>query len=71
VSLGPAERLKAKSIMRSMGVSYKEALSIMSRSAAVKRAQRSVRRSLARERLKPISERRLQPPPDNLWYNRD
>lgn len=71
MALGPEERLKAKSIMRSMGVSYKEALAIMGRAAAVKRAQRSVRRSLARERLKPISERRLQPPPDNLWYNRD
>ena len=71
MSLGPAERLKAKSIMRSMGVSYKEAFSIMSRSAAVKRAQRKVRSSLAKEQTKPISERRLDPPPSDAWYNRD
>jgi hypothetical protein len=54
-----------------MGVSYKEALSIMSRSAAVKRAQRKVRSALAKEHTKPISERRLDPPPSNVWYNRD
>ena len=71
MTLGPAERLKAKSIMRTMGVSYKEALSIMSRSAAVKRAQRKVRSALAKEHTKPIAERRLDPPPSNAWYNRD
>jgi hypothetical protein len=54
-----------------MGVSYKEALSIMSRSAAVKRAQRKVRSALAKEHTKPIAERRLDPPPSNAWYNRD
>ena len=71
MTLGPAERLKAKSIMRTMGVSYKEALSIMSRSAAVKREQRKVRSALAKEHTKPISERRLDPPPSDAWYNRD
>jgi hypothetical protein len=57
--------------MKAQRISYNEALSIMSRSAAVKRAQRIVRRALAKERKKPISERRLEPPPNNLWYNRD
>ncbi len=69
--LGPEERLKAKEIMRTRHVSYKEALSIMSHAAAVKRAQRNVRSAIARESAKPLSERRLNPPPSNLWYNRD
>ena len=71
MTLGPEERHKARQIMKAQRVSYQEALSIMSRSAAVKRALRIVRRTLAKERKKPISERRLEPPPNNLWYNRD
>lgn len=71
MSLGPTERLKAKAIMRSRGVSYAGALAVMRHAAAVKRAQLSVRRAIAGESEKPLSERRLQPPPDNLWYNRD
>ncbi len=71
MTLGPEERHKARQIMKAQRVSYQEALSIMSRAAAVKRAQRVVRRALAKERKKPISERRLEPPPNNLWYNRD
>jgi hypothetical protein len=43
----------------------------MSQAAAVKRAQRNVRRAIASENSRPISERRLTPPPSNLWYNRD
>ena len=69
--LGPEERHKAREIMRDRRVSYKEALSIMSQAAAVKRAQRNVRRATASESSKPLSERRLKPPPGNLWYNRD
>ncbi len=71
MTLGPEERHKARQIMKAQRVTYKEALSIMSRSAAVKRAQRIVRRALDQERTKPISERRLEPPPNNVWYNRD
>jgi len=71
VTLGPEERHKARQIMKAQRITYKEALSIMSRSAAVKRAQHIVRRALAQERTKPLSERRLEPPPDNVWYNRD
>ncbi len=69
--LGPEERHKAREIMRTRRISYREALSIMSQAAAVKRAQRTVRRAIASENSKPISERRLKPPPSNLWYNRD
>ncbi len=69
--LGPEERHKAREIMRTRRISYREALSIMSQAAAVKRAQRNVRRAIASENSKPISERRLKPPPSNLWYNRD
>ena len=71
MTLGPEERHKARQIMKAQRVSYQEALSIMSRAAAVKRAQRVVRSALAKERKKPISERRLEPPPNNVWYNRD
>jgi hypothetical protein len=71
VPLGPEERHKAREIMRTRRISYREALSIMSQAAAVKRAQRTVRRAIASENSKPISERRLKPPPSNLWYNRD
>lgn len=71
MSLGPEERHKAREIMRTRRISYREALSIMSRAAAVKRAQRNVRRAIASENSRPISERRLTPPPSNLWYNRD
>jgi hypothetical protein len=71
VTLGPEERHKARQIMKAQRVSYKEALAIMSRSAAVKRAQRVVRGALAKELKKPLSERRLEPPPSNVWYNRD
>ena len=65
--LGPEERRKAKSIMRTMGVSYREALSIMSRAAVIKRAQKRAKSDLS----KSIEKRRLKPPPSNLWYNRD
>jgi hypothetical protein len=71
VALGPEERRKAKEIMRTRGISYKEALAIMRMAAVVKRAQRNVQRALASESSKPIYERRLKPPPKNLWYNRD
>ena len=71
MALGPEERRKAKEIMRARGVSYQEALAVMRMAAAVKRAQRNVQRALESESSKPISERRLKPPPKNLWYNRD
>ena len=71
MALGPEERRKAKEIMRARGVSYQEALAVMRIAAAVKRAQRNVQRTLASESSKPIYERRLKPPPKNLWYNRD
>lgn len=71
MALGPEERRKAKEIMRARGVSYQEALAVMRMAAAVKRAQRNVQRALENESSKPISERRLKPPPKNLWYNRD
>ena len=71
MTLGPEERYKARQIMKAQRVSYQEALSIMSRAAAVKRAQRLVQRALAKERKKPLSERRLEPPPSNVWYNLD
>lgn len=71
MALGPEERRKANEIMRARGVSYQEALAVMRMAAAVKRAQRNVQRALESESSKPISERRLKPPPKNLWYNRD
>ena len=71
MALGPDERRKARAIMLSRGVTYREALAIMSKAAAAKRSVARRRRLAAVERRKSLSERRLEPPPANLWYNRD